>query len=142
MAETTDETDPTAGAVELGRRYLQAFNSGDVERLDRLYAQDAISVWEPGNPLTGRARRDSLAAFLALGPRMTAELREAFVTDDTALLVIDWSIEIDAAEDGGGGTERMAGTGVDVLRLGADGTWRFVVDNPFGGAGPGASTSE
>ncbi|MFE0424855.1 YybH family protein [Streptomyces sp. NPDC058953] len=133
MARTTDAApDATAGAVEHGRRYLRAFNSGDIDRLDPLYAEDAISVWEPGNPLTGQARRDALAAFLALGPRMTAVLREAFVTGDTALLIVDWSVEIAAPE----GTELMAGTGVDVLRLGADGTWRFAVDNPFGGAPP------
>ncbi|MFI2209525.1 YybH family protein [Streptomyces sp. NPDC020141] len=117
---------------EHGRLFLDSFNAGDLDALDRVYSADAISVWEPGNPLSGQARKDALREFLALKPRMTAALRESFVAGDTALLIVDWSIDIPAP----GGAERMSGTGVDVLRRGADGAWRFAVDNPFGGAPP------
>jgi ketosteroid isomerase-like protein len=33
----------------------------------------------------------------------------------------------------------MSGTGLDVLRRGQDGKWRFAVDNPFGEAGAPAA---
>ncbi|MER5771757.1 YybH family protein [Streptomyces sp. NPDC001985] len=124
---------PSAGSPEEhARLFLTAFNAGDLDALDHVYTADAIAVWEPGNPLSGPARKEALREFLALGPRMTAALRESFTAGDTALLIVDWSIEI-AGPDG---PEHMNGTGVDVLRRGADGSWRFAVDNPFGGAPP------
>ncbi|SOD62187.1 Ketosteroid isomerase homolog [Streptomyces zhaozhouensis] len=109
-------------------QYADAFNSGDFETMDAFYTEEAVAVWEPGKPLTGQARRDFQREYLLRKPRMTATLRESFVTDDTALLIVDWVIEIPTD----GAPEREQGVGVDVLRLGDDGVWRYAVDEPFG----------
>jgi uncharacterized protein (TIGR02246 family) len=135
MADTLETTDLANDPEEHGKLYVKAFNSGDIETLDRMYTDDAISVWEPGNPLSGQARKDALREFIALRPKMTASLRESHVTGDTALLVVDWTIDVTDAE----GEQRMSGTGLDVLRRGQDGKWRFAVDNPFGEAGAPAA---
>ncbi|MFE9560501.1 YybH family protein [Streptomyces sp. NPDC006487] len=126
MSSTIEELARTA--EEHGNLYVQRFNAGDVEALRGMYTEDAVSVWEPGNPLTGKAREDALVEFLTQKPRMTATLREKHVTGNTALLVVDWAIDIPAPE----GDEHLEGTGLDVLRLGPDGTWRFAIDNPHG----------
>ncbi|MEU6243809.1 nuclear transport factor 2 family protein [Streptomyces sp. NPDC047024] len=126
MSSTLEEL--TRAAEEHGRLYVEAFNAGDVDVLKAMYTEDAVSVWEPGNPLTGKERETSLAEFVALKPKMTATLREAHVTSNTALLVVDWAIDISTPE----GDEHLEGTGLDVLRLGPDGKWRFAIDNPFG----------
>ncbi|MEV6926609.1 nuclear transport factor 2 family protein [Dactylosporangium sp. NPDC051485] len=115
-------------AEEHGRRYVEAFNSGDIETINGMYTEDAISVWQPGVPLSGQARKDNLAEFMSQRPKMTATLREAHVTGNTALLVVDWQIDL-VTEDG---AEHLDGVGLDVLRLGEDGQWRFAIDNPFG----------
>ncbi|MGW2703056.1 YybH family protein [Streptomyces sp. NPDC001340] len=128
MASTLENTDLASDPEEHGKLYVQAFNSGDIETLDRMYTDDAISVWEPGNPLSGQARKDALREFIALKPQMTANLRESHVTGDTALLVVDWTIDVTDPE----GEQHLSGTGLDVLRRGQDGKWRFAVDNPFG----------
>lgn len=125
-AQKNAATDP----IEHGKRYVEAFNTGDIETLDGLYTEDAISVWEPGKPLSGQARKDALREFVAAGPKMTAEVRESHITGDTALLVVDWSIDVTTEE----GEQHLNGTGLDVLRRGQDGVWRFAVDNPFGQA--------
>ncbi|MEU5696846.1 nuclear transport factor 2 family protein [Actinosynnema sp. NPDC020468] len=130
MSSTLEITDLIAAAEEHGRRYVELFNAGDVETIETMYTEDAISVWEPGNPLTGQARRDSLAEFLAAGPTMTADLVESHVTRDAALLVVDWTISVPNPD--GGEPEVLRGRGLDVLRRGADGRWLFAVDNPFG----------
>lgn len=121
-------TERVEQAEEHGRRFVAAFNSGDLAAINAMYTEDAVAVWEPGKPLSGDARKAALAEFIARGPRMTATLRESHVTDNTAMLIVDWEIDIPAA---GGTPEHLTGTGVDVLRLGADGVWRFAVDNPF-----------
>ncbi|MFF1724349.1 YybH family protein [Streptomyces sviceus] len=109
--------------------YVEAFNAGDADAVNAMYTEEAVAVWEPGTPLTGQARIDSVREFLARGPRMTAVPRQSFVTEDTALLVVDWSID---TTDDGGNPERLEGVGLDVLRRGADGNWRYAIDDPYG----------
>lgn len=109
--------------------YVEAFNAGDFDALDAFYTAEAVAVWEPGKPLTGQARRDYQRDFLASGPKMVTTTRQSFVTNDTALLIVDWVID---TVDEKGEPERMKGIGVDVLRLGDDGIWRYAIDDPYG----------
>ncbi|MER5865503.1 nuclear transport factor 2 family protein [Kitasatospora sp. NPDC002040] len=130
MASTAQDFELASDAEEHGKLYVKAFNSGDVDAVNRMYTEDAISVWEPGNPLTGQARKDALAEFLSMRPTMSAKLRESHITGNTALLVVEWEIDVTTPD----GPEHLQGTGLDVLRRGADGKWRFAIDNPFGEA--------
>jgi uncharacterized protein (TIGR02246 family) len=128
MSSTVDTVDLVREAEEHGLRYVAAFNAGDIATLDTLYTEDAISVWEPGTPLSGQARKDALREFIVQKPKMTAKLRESHVTGDTALLVVDWTIDVATAD---GGSQRFSGVGLDVLRR-RGGRWLFAVDNPYG----------
>jgi uncharacterized protein (TIGR02246 family) len=110
--------------------YVRAFNAGDAEALSELYTEDAVSVWEPGKPLTGQAHQHALKEFLAQKPRMSATVRHSYVTGDTTLLVVDWQITVPGAD--GAEAEELRGVGLDVLRRGADGNWRYAIDNPYG----------
>ena len=110
--------------------YVEAFNAGDADAVNAMYTEEAVAVWEPGTPLTGRARAESVRDFLSRGPRMTATPRQSFVTGDTALLIVDWTID---DTDESGNPEHLKGVGVDVLRLGGDGKWRYAIDDPYGG---------
>ncbi|MFJ8844695.1 YybH family protein [Streptomyces cyaneofuscatus] len=107
---------------------VRAINSGDAELLDRLFADDAISVLEDGKTVTGAERKAGRAELLALGPVMTAAVVESYVTSDTALLVVEWSIEVAATADG---PRRLSGTALDVLRRRGD-DWLYVIENPYG----------
>ncbi|MFF3752731.1 YybH family protein [Streptomyces sp. NPDC002018] len=109
--------------------YVQAFNAGDFETVDSFYTAEAVAVWEQGKPLTGDARREYQREFLRSRPTMTAQPRQTFVTGDTALLIVDWTID---TVDEEGKPERLQGTGVDVLRLGEDKVWRYAIDDPYG----------
>ncbi|MFF4716299.1 YybH family protein [Streptomyces eurythermus] len=119
-----------AGGVEAHLEvYVRAFNSGDPDAVNEHYTDEAVSAWDPAQPLSGQARKDSLAEFLALKPTLTAKIRESHVTRDTALLTVDWTMEV-PGEDGE--VERLTGIGTDVLTRGADGNWRYAVDAPYG----------
>ncbi|EIV92724.1 nuclear transport factor 2 family protein [Frankia sp. QA3] len=117
-----DTLEPSTDAIETVALYERAFNSGDADAVNLLDTPDAVSTWEPDNPVAGAERAAEMVEFLQLRPRMTTVLKESYVTDDAALMVVDWIIE---TED-----QKFHGTGVDVLRKIPDGTWRFAIDNP------------
>ncbi|MEU4832483.1 nuclear transport factor 2 family protein [Streptosporangium sp. NPDC023615] len=116
-------------AERLTAAYMDAFNSGDAERLDRLYEDTGVVVPSPGRPATGAERAAADRYLLGLGLPIDARLRHAYVSGDVALLVVDWSVHGTGAD---GHEIRIEGTAADVARRGPDGLWRYAVNNPFG----------
>jgi ketosteroid isomerase-like protein len=111
--------------TDLSARYCAAFAKGSGPLLDHLYEPDAVLVPRPGTPLIGAAQRiPAHEHLLGFGLPITATTRHAYVSGDIALLIVDWSITGIA----------LGGTAADVARRGADGEWRYVIDNPFGTA--------
>lgn len=104
---------------DLVRRFVVAFNAGDLDALGRLYEPDGVLVPVPGRPTTDR--RGAHQHLLSLGQPMRATVKRCYVTGDVALVVVDWAVGV------------LAGTAVDVVRV-RDGMWRYVVDNPHGAA--------
>jgi hypothetical protein len=113
----TSSHDNPASLVEM---FLAAFNSGDSASLDNAYEPDSVLIPRPGLPVTGPARAAANGHLLGLGLPMRADVRHSYVVDDIALLIVDWSVG------------DLAGTATDVARRGADGVWRYVIDNPAG----------
>ncbi len=109
--------------------FAEAFNTFDLDILDRVYEDQAVLVNGPGNPLLGDERRAALAELQALRVPIQVNPREVYEAGDLALLIVDWSI----AGRGPDGAEIMVtGTATDVARRGVDGLWRYAIDNPFG----------
>ncbi|MFG2772381.1 YybH family protein [Streptomyces sp. NPDC048350] len=129
MTATANTTVHAGGVAEHVENFVRTFNSGDFDATNALYAEDAISVWEPGNPLSGQARKDALAEFIAIRPVLSAKIRESYVTNDTALLITDWTLDV---PNESGGVDHIEGIGTDVMRRDPAGKWRYVVDEPYG----------
>ncbi|MCG5218670.1 nuclear transport factor 2 family protein [Streptosporangium soli] len=107
--------------------FVAAFNTGDVRAVDQVYADDAVLVPSPGLPMTGTQRSAAVQHLLSMGLPIEAEPRHVYVSGDIALLIVDWSMSDETGI-------RLQGTATDVARRGADGLWRYVIDNPFGTA--------
>jgi uncharacterized protein (TIGR02246 family) len=109
------------------------FNAGDLEGLLDLYEPDATLVSSPGHAVTGTgALRDALAGFLALKPRETfVETVGVVLTDGCALTRSRWGLKGTDPLDGA--TVTLAHRGVEIMRRQPDGTWRFLIDDPFAG---------
>jgi len=119
-------TDPHA----LVAAYEAAFAAGSASLLDRCYEPDAVLIPSPGTPLTGAEQR--IAAhehLLGFGLPITVTTRHVYVAGDVALLIVDWSMEGTSRQ---GFPVKLSGTAADVARRGADGAWRYAIDNPFG----------
>jgi len=62
---------------------------------------------------------------------LKAKARHVFVADDIAQLVVDWSIDGTGPD---GKHVHVGGSAADILRRGADGLWRYIIDNNQGTA--------
>ncbi|TDC84385.1 nuclear transport factor 2 family protein [Actinomadura sp. 7K507] len=113
--------------------FAERFNSGDPDALAEVYEEGAVLVLEPDAPLTGPDAHAANDHLMGLGVPITVNPRHCYTTGDLALLIVDWVI---AGNDRDGRFVQIEGTATDVARRGADGRWRYAIDNPFGTATP------
>ncbi len=124
---------PARTPDEVVVQIIEALNAADVEGALALYEPGATFVPEPGKAVTGpEAIRAVLNGFLALKPRLTVRVHQAVESGDLALVCSRWTLTGSGPD---GSPVEMAGQGADIVRRQANGTWRFVVDNPFAAAG-------
>jgi uncharacterized protein (TIGR02246 family) len=115
---------------QLPALFMRAYNAGDIDAVSRLYEPDAAIVPAPGHLVAGADRVAAMADFLTNTPiPITITVREVYVCGDLALLLGDHVMEGTGPD---GNHMRVTGTATDVLRRGADGHWRYVIDNPWG----------
>lgn len=108
-------------------RYL---NAGNVDNLiEAYYAPGAVIVDKPGRVKTGPALRANLAGLIASGLHIKVRLRHAYVSRETALLIVGYTLH---GVDPAGKPLEIKGSSTDVARRQGDGSWKTVIDNPSG----------
>src|SRR5262249_44230024 len=108
--------------------FVKFFNGKDLDGiLDHLYEDDAVLVPQPGpGSVSGRAAiREVLEAFLAMGGTMSVIAAAAYTHGDIGLTHTHWRL------DARGGDPMEART-AEIVHRQPDGTWRYVIDNPWG----------
>jgi len=111
---------------------IERFNSKNLEAMMELYSPEAVFVAFDGRLITDR--NEFGAQFqrdMNLGAPLKATVRHVFVGGDTAQIVCDWSIDGTGPD---GKPMHMHGTASDIMRRGADGFWRYIIDNNQGTA--------
>ena len=112
--------------------FAQYFSAGDMEALMSLYEPEATMVPQPGVVVSGHAAiRNALGAFLAVKGEFNLQPARAFQSHDIALLFSKWTLK---GTDPNGNAVELGGQTSDVVRRQADGSWLFVIDNPYGAA--------
>ena len=114
---------PARTPEDVDRLFGEYVNAGDLDSLVALYEPDAALLLGP-EPLVGSAAiRAGLGAYLAMKPRLEMRVvRVVAAGRDLAMLYNDWrQTAPDPAE----------GHALEVVRRQADGTWRFVIDDPY-----------
>lgn len=105
--------------------FANAFNSGSIDALLELYRDDAVFIPDGTTQLTGGGIREALNGFLALKGPIEMKLVRVVEAPDTAVVIADWSLK---TPDG----NTLTGRTSDVVAKLADGSWRYVIDAPFG----------
>jgi ketosteroid isomerase-like protein len=109
---------------------VAGINSGDLESLLPLYESHAAFAARPGSLAHGtNGVRKALGGFIDMNGELDLEVTRVLEVDDLALVIGVWSFN-------GTGTDgepvQLTARNADVLRRQPDGTWRFVIDNPWG----------
>jgi ketosteroid isomerase-like protein len=111
---------------------IERFNSGKISAMMALHDSGSVFVENDGSVITDRAELAArLERDLQLGLQLGANVRHVFVAGDIAQIVVDWWIEGKAAN---GEQVRLKGSACDIARRGADGFWRYIIDNNQGTA--------
>ncbi len=116
---------------DLDRLFGEALNRGDVDSILALYEPGAAMPEMSGNVAIGAdALRQSIGQFAAMKPQIQLDVEKVVQAGDIALVYSKWSMK--------SGDQEMTGRGREVARKQPDGTWKFVIDDPFGGGTPSA----
>ncbi|GIF52085.1 ketosteroid isomerase-like protein [Asanoa ferruginea] len=111
---------------------VERFNSGDVNAMLTLYEPQAVLVMRDGRTVRGHTEiAAQLAPDLQHGLPLAAKARHVFVNGDIAEIVLDWTIEGTGRD---GEHVHVGGSASDVVHRGADGFWRYLIDNGLGTA--------
>jgi|SRR3990172_4579352 len=114
---------PARTPEELDALFQQAINSGDVEAAMALYEPGAVFPNAQGELRTGLdAIRREMAPFAASKADIKLTVTKVIQAGDIALVYDDWTMTTPAP---------MSGRSVVVARRQADGSWRFLIDDPF-----------
>lgn len=110
--------------------FANAFNSGDVHRLNALFEPSAKVVNYHGEILSGyEAINEEHLNLLKLGGKMTSTNKYCVVIDDISLLRADWVIETLNEK-----SEKLIikGSSSEIVRKQDNNSWLYIVDHPFG----------
>ena len=131
VASITKRATSPAQLLELFTGY---FAAGDISSLVSMYEETATLVPQPGEAVSGKgAIREALMVFIELRGEFEMKHGYVFESGDTALLIGAWTLKngVDAA----GNDVSLSGVTSDVVRRQPDGSWLYVIDNPWGAAG-------
>jgi uncharacterized protein (TIGR02246 family) len=110
----------------------EGINAGDLDSLMTLYEADACFATQPGQLAKSlETIRQSLRGFTDIKDgKFDLKVKRVLQASDVALVISEWSFTGTGPD--GSPVNIAAKKSTEVLRQQADGTWRFVIDNPWG----------
>ena len=111
---------------------VEGINTGNLDSLMMLYETDACFASLPGQlAKSPETIRQSLRSFIDINGKLDLKVKRVLQASDLALVISEWSFT--GTRPDGNPVNLAAKKSVEVLRRQqADGTWRFVIDNPWG----------
>lgn len=109
---------------------VKGINAGDLESLLPLYESAAAFATEPGSLAHGASGiGEALTGFISMNGELDIRVTRVMEADNLALVIGVWTFDGTAPD---GEPVHLEARNADVLRRQDDGSWRFVIDNPWG----------
>jgi uncharacterized protein (TIGR02246 family) len=107
-----------------------AFNNGDLEAVLSFYEDAAVVVPEPSRTLRGKSELRSFFESAMHSGTSAKQLKTRVIeADGVALFLSRWTL---TSTDTPPGTEPRTFVATTVFRKQPDGSWKALIDNPFG----------
>lgn len=117
-------------AIEVHKIFTERFQERDLDGIIALFEPDAVLMPHPGQIVKGHsAIRDALAGFMAIDGRFEMELSQELSSGELSLLHSVWSLNGTTPD---GNDIHLGARTSDVVRRQTDGSWLYVIDNPWG----------
>jgi uncharacterized protein (TIGR02246 family) len=117
---------------ECSRMLIAALESGDIETSVAVYESDAILFKKSGESMSGlEAIRASNAGLIAMKPTFMIEFIKSTVSADGTLATNRMKADLAWTDKEGNAKQGNVDT-LEVLRRQPDGSWRYVIDDPYG----------
>ena len=110
------------------RLFAEHLNAGDAAGVAALYEAQGALVMEGTGVVTGHAAiREAIQTFVNMRPTLRMNVTKVVRSGDVAVLYNDWTL---TAKGPDGALIEDKGKAIEIVRQQADGTWRFVIDDP------------
>jgi len=120
----------TATPEQVLQSIVTGINTGDLDSLMSLYESEAAFATQPGSLAHGASGiGEALTGFISMKGTLDLEVTRVLEAGDLALVLGNWSYHGTGPD---GEPVRLEARNADVLRRQGDGSWRFVIDNPWG----------
>jgi uncharacterized protein (TIGR02246 family) len=115
---------------EVLQSIVDGINTCNLDALMTLYEPEAAFATRPGSLAHGLPGvRGTLAGFISMKGKLDLKVTHVLEVTDLALVLTVWSFTGTGPD---GAPVALAAKSADVLRRQADGSWRLVIDNPWG----------
>jgi uncharacterized protein (TIGR02246 family) len=109
--------------AEICALFQRAMADGDLDAVLSVYDAEAVFVRESGEVTRTRDQlRQELAPLVATRPRFAYVVQLVAEAGDTALMHTDWAVTE---------PQPLQSRAIEVARRQADGTWRWLIGDPF-----------
>jgi ketosteroid isomerase-like protein len=130
MGSNVMDSVATATPEQVLEAIVSGINSGDLDSLLPLYESEAAFAAQPGSLAHGpEGVSQALAGFISMNGKLDLDVTRVLEVDDLALVIGVWTFDGTGPD---GEPVHLEARNADVLRRQPDGTWRFVIDNPWG----------
>lgn len=117
---------------DCSRVLVAALESGDIETSVALYEPSAVLFRKSGETMTGLdAIRENNAGVIALKPKFTIEFITSTLSGDGTLATNRMKANLAFVKPDGTSVNTSVDT-LEVLRKQGDGSWRYIIDDPYG----------
>jgi ketosteroid isomerase-like protein len=113
---------PASSPEEVGRLFQQYMREGDIDSVLTLYDPEAVFLSRIREKKGADALRDELAPFAAMKASFEFNIKEVIQSGDIALIHNEWTVS---------SPQHMSGYAIEVARRQPDGTWRWLIGDPF-----------
>jgi ketosteroid isomerase-like protein len=113
---------PASSPEEICCLFQQYMAEGNIDSVLSVYDPEAVFLNQSGQVKGGEALRQELAPLAAMKARFDFNVKQVVRSGDIALMHTEWKVS---------SPEQMSVYAIEVARRQSDGTWRWLIGDPF-----------